>query len=424
MSRIPHLCDDYVDDQLSEPVYQALLDDLKNDPEKLAEARESLGMHGMLQALQIDDADCDQLLLRVERVIGVDLQPIQFEDAVLATIANHRRKRTWIISLFGIAAAIAIYFSVANKPSKPTSTPIVHYGIDLPIVDLEAPSVPVPVTFVEAPSGLGVGTLSEVSGTLWLFSPDEEKTPAADGTIVPSGSTIVCDLNGSSTLELNDGSVFAMAPKTELTVRQSDGRYELFLGKGHVNATINPQAKDKALRCTTNNAELEVLGTRFSMNSSYLYTQNKEAKDSVTQVIVQQGEIRFSNLTGFSIDVGANESATVFQELPPTQTAIGDLRSDDLEIARATYGSSETTVDVTEAIRARTVDHRLLLTGLFNDLQGDPHDTESKKLRVEYLINGERKTAVFGEWIDFEKRPATTITLPQGKDQREQGREK
>ena len=410
VSGTSQLFERYVDDLLSESELRTLVEQLKNDPERLTEARETIEMHGMLQALQVDDYNCQTLLARVERVTGADQGAINFEDAIVAKFANRRRKRAFVTGFVTVAAAIAITFAILNRqPNQPVG-PELRTGANLPTKTVEAPSVPVPQAYKRTPSGNNIAMLSAVGGTVWLFEPGKDGVAAGNDSRVRSGTTVVCEYNGTATVQLNEGSRFVMAPGTELTILEVEGKFDAFLGQGHVQASINPQKS--SLICSTHNAQLEVLGTRFSMSASYLSTL--EEPTTVSQVIVQEGRVRFSSLAGASVEVAADEMATVDQELPPLLKSVDGLKAKNLQITRATYGTETSWLDVTEAIRSRTTEHRLVLTGLFNHLQGDPRYYELKKLRVEYLIDGKRASAEFSEWASLRspRKPASTITLP------------
>lgn len=327
-------------------------------------------------------------------------------------VRQTRRLVLWsIASAFAAAAAVALVFMTSQRAPQSVDQPVVvDFGRNLPIRKaLESPSVPVPKTYVEAPSGTEVATLSSVSGTTWLFAPGEDKVAAGNGLVVRSGTTVVCEDNGGGTLELYDGSRFDMAPGTELTILQAGRQFDLFLGQGHLQASVKPQ--NKAMTCSTYNAKLEVLGTRFSMSASYLSVLPEPT--SISHVVVQEGRVRFANLAGDAIEVSADEMAMVDRNLAPVLSSVMDLRVENLEIARATYGTESSWLDVTTAIRSRVGEHRLLLTGLFNHLQGDPRYHEEKTLRIEYVVNGQRQTANFDEWLSFiSKKPVSTIVLP------------
>lgn len=84
----------------------------------------------------------------------------------------------------------------------------------------------------------------------------------------------------------------------------------------------------------------------------------------------------------------------------------GPYRNSNLQITRAQYGSWNHTVDVTQQLSSQITNGQLHLQVTNAALGGDPSPGERKTLRVEYMINGQRQTAV--------AREGETLDLPQG----------
>lgn len=84
----------------------------------------------------------------------------------------------------------------------------------------------------------------------------------------------------------------------------------------------------------------------------------------------------------------------------------GPYRTGSLEVTRAQYGSWNHSADVTQQLNSQITDGQLHLQVTSAALGGDPSPGESKTLRVEYMVNGQRQTAV--------AREGETLDLPQG----------
>lgn len=67
------------------------------------------------------------------------------------------------------------------------------------------------------------------------------------------------------------------------------------------------------------------------------------------------------------------------------------VKIDGLQIWKATYGSEEKTVDITDKLAALVKDNTLRVSAS-NEIAGDPHKGVVKALRIEYLVDGEHRT--------------------------------
>lgn len=188
-------------------------------------------------------------------------------------------------------------------PPPPKPEPPVPVRPDVPPVP-EAPPGPRPEPPPAAPPSSPAATqvvaairLEKAEGEVFMME-GAVRSPAGVGTTFPPGRTLVTGKKGRATVAWPDGTAMNLGP--EARVRHLEGKGDakaLFLEKGALAATA---AGPMAVR--TGNAEVEVLGTRFSVSTS---------KDS-TRVEVREGKVRLTRLSDRkAVEIPAGYSAAV-----------------------------------------------------------------------------------------------------------------
>ncbi len=113
-------------------------------------------------------------------------------------------------------------------------------------------------------------------------------------------------------LEFNDGSTVMISGNAMLTFSDA-GQKELRLKEGMISASVVPQPQGKPMRIHTRSALLEVLGTRFQVETSL----------SSTTLSVREGNVRVVRLSdGNTVDVPARHRvvAAPDRDLSPVRT--------------------------------------------------------------------------------------------------------
>ncbi len=317
--RLETLAASYADGTLDEDAAAELLQAVEADPE----IRRELLLH----------VRTDRLLRAARRV---DPEPViraidsrraaHFSTRILTRISRRPPSRPappWIL-LLSVAALLLLSLAglLTRRPSPPVArpTPIAEKPAppqsgQMNPVHLSAPPrerTNVPDSFVRpapAPAPLPVAPPAPPPVPVPLPAPAPEPDPKP--TIV---ETFVAVLDGATPRNLRDGEQLP----GRAVVRYPDGsRLELGEGgelrangarieHGTVEAVVAKQPAGRVFTISTPQAEVLVLGTRFTLRVS--------ATSTVLEV--QEGKVRLKRPDGMTVDVGANLTATAAKGVP------------------------------------------------------------------------------------------------------------
>jgi ferric-dicitrate binding protein FerR (iron transport regulator) len=134
---------------------------------------------------------------------------------------------------------------------------------------------------VQAPARTLV-QLAQVSGLVsWSSDRGDWETGLSDGAQLTGGTLSVEGETSSAMLIFRDGTRVTLTGNAELTF-SDDSQKRLRCARGILTASVMPQPRDKPMLVRTATAEIEVLGTVFTI----------EAEAAVTSVAVQRGAVR------------------------------------------------------------------------------------------------------------------------------------
>jgi len=125
-----------------------------------------------------------------------------------------------------------------------------------------------------------------------------------------------------------------------------------------------------------------------------------------------QLSLHIGNDTHFALSLGGSAKKRTFEQLPSVSE--DSLPAKGLHIIRAGYGARNTWMDVSKHIGEKIRDNSLSIN-VSNDIAGDPLFGVSKNLKVEYVLDGERRTAHVeeGQWLhippDVERHPEAQV---------------
>ncbi len=149
--------------------------------------------------------------------------------------------------------------------------------------------------------GPAVVMLAEVSGTVWSRAEGETEMVVANaGMRLPAGDLQTQSPMSTAVLRFNDGTDVALSGEAKLGFEDA-GQKKLRVLAGGFTAQVKSQPTGKPLIVRTTTAELQVLGTVFSV----------AAAPGSTRLDVQSGTVKMTRLAdGASVDVPKNSSAT------------------------------------------------------------------------------------------------------------------
>ena len=101
----------------------------------------------------------------------------------------------------------------------------------------------------------------------------------------------------------------------------------------------------------------------------------------------------FGTLPAFGVK---DQSSSLGASIDPTKIRkelghVNTIKPKELTIIRAQYGAGDATVDVTSLIRDRIKENTLSVS-VSNDLAGDPAWGRMKRLNIEYILDGQKKS--------------------------------
>lgn len=232
-----------------------------------------------------------------------------------------------------------------------------------------------------------LAVIESISGTTTL-SLNGQTWKAKEGMGMLSGTEIRTSGDSQILIRCNEGSSFTVSPNSHLFLTKIYGQIKVDFKNGFLNADVNKQDLNKPLLVLTPKATMTVLGTILRVSLS-----NKE-----TILSVDEGRVEMKNTRNQRVIVHADESAA---EKAGTKLEVRDLtqyKVNSLKIISAVYGAGDKWVDLTPRVRMRAGNSRLIPTGDFKSLAGDPNYGIVKSLKVTYEIDGKVGTAEISEY--------------------------
>lgn len=145
-----------------------------------------------------------------------------------------------------------------------------------------------------------IAQLESIDGAVTWSVNGMRRSDLTAGARLPAGTLIMEGESASALLRFNDGTALTLCGDTELEF-SDDGQKRLTLKSGMLSVDARPQPTGRPMILRTQTAEIEVVGTVFSLS----------ADPQATQLSVETGRVRMRRLTdGKSVDVGASQTAT------------------------------------------------------------------------------------------------------------------
>ena len=157
--------------------------------------------------------------------------------------------------------------------------------------------------------------LAAVNGSVsWNDDSGVQRVGLAKGAKLAEGTLLIESEAGSAQLRFRDGTQIMLSGEAELAFSEA-GQKRLTLRRGTFTAEVRPQPVGHPLLIHTSTAELEVVGTSFSL----------AADPRQTALNVETGQVRMRRLAdGRSVEVSARHAAVAFldarSELRPAQS--------------------------------------------------------------------------------------------------------
>lgn len=144
-----------------------------------------------------------------------------------------------------------------------------------------------------------VVSVADLSGAVrWTGSGGEVRPVERAGTRLPGGTLETLSENSAATIHFHDGSEIVLTGIGQIVFSQTDRGKSLHLKWGALTAEIARQPAGKPFRMHTPTASLEVLGTRFEL----------ESRTDETLLAVAEGTVRLTRvIDGSTVDVGATQ---------------------------------------------------------------------------------------------------------------------
>lgn len=129
-------------------------------------------------------------------------------------------------------------------------------------------------------------TVTQVDGSVrWTGAGGEVRDTLVNGSILPGGSFETVSEDATLVVEFADGTLLTMLGRTTATI-SDEGQKTVHLRSGSVSADVRPQHPQRPLLIHTPTALLEVLGTRFEVDSD----------EANTRLAVNEGRVRLTRL--------------------------------------------------------------------------------------------------------------------------------
>lgn len=211
---------------------------------------------------------------------------------------------------------------------------------------------------------------------------------ALEGLDLASGTEIHSSQTDDVSLLLKDGSSILLAPASALIVSLHEDQFKLTLKKGFIKANVNKQPAGKPLIISTSSAQMSVLGTTLRVSMS----------ENTTTLTVDEGRVEIQNSQKQKVLVNGHETVTAQSGKDLQLRSLEEFKVSSLEILSAFYGAGDKWVDLSPQIRARAGNSRLIQTGSFKSLAGDPNYGTVKSIKVTYKINGRQASFTVSEY--------------------------
>lgn len=254
----------------AEPADEALIERaLRADPALSTALRQQLQLDELLRQEALGDGDDFAAAVGQRIAAGADAET--FEQRVAAAVTGGVRKRRFFGSWLALVAASAVLLSVGVWWFR---------GRD------EAPAV----------------ELARVSGAVsWSNESGDWKSGLGSGTPLDGGTLTVEGETSTAALLFRDGTRVALNGDAELTF-SDEAQKRLRCARGSLWASVAPQPRDQPMLLRTPTAEIEVLGTVFSV----------DAQATSTSVSVERGRVRVRRLDNPEvIEVEADQKVVV-----------------------------------------------------------------------------------------------------------------
>ncbi|MBE7493596.1 MAG: FecR domain-containing protein [Verrucomicrobiaceae bacterium] len=139
-------------------------------------------------------------------------------------------------------------------------------------------------------------TVMQADGSVrWTGAGGEVRETLANGSTLPGGTLETVSDDATLVISFADGTTLTLLGRSLATL-SDDGQKNVHLRSGSLSADVRPQPARRPLRIHTPTALLEVLGTRFEVDSD----------DANTRLAVNEGRVRLTRLIdGRSADVPA-----------------------------------------------------------------------------------------------------------------------
>jgi FecR protein len=145
-------------------------------------------------------------------------------------------------------------------------------------------------------------------GTLSWSGASTTRQSLREGDTIGGGQLVLEGDSATASLRFSDGTQLTLTGDTELSVSDA-GQKRLRLGRGLLAADVRPQAADRPLLIRTPTAELQVLGTVFTVS----------ANGGETALDVESGRVRLQRLAdGQAVEVATSQSIVVSLDVSQT----------------------------------------------------------------------------------------------------------
>lgn len=145
-----------------------------------------------------------------------------------------------------------------------------------------------------------IAQLESIEGAVTWSVNGTRRSDLTAGARLPAGTLIMEGESASALLRFNDGTALTLCGDTELDF-SDDGQKRLALKSGMLSVDARPQPTGRPMIVRTQTAEIEVVGTVFSLS----------ADPQATQLSVETGRVRMRRLAdGKSVDVADSQTAT------------------------------------------------------------------------------------------------------------------
>ncbi len=170
-----------------------------------------------------------------------------------------------------------------------------------------------------------VAKLTEVQGDVrWTGDAGSILENPPISTPLSGGTLRITSDDAAATLAFDDGSRLTFTGPTEATIARRKGQNWIRLDDGSLSASIEPQPRNRPFRIETSVATLEVLGTRFDVESG----------PAATWLAVSEGAVRLTRrIDGQAVEVPAEHqvlaslSSGDFLRLQPRPTPVDAWQS-------------------------------------------------------------------------------------------------